>query len=202
MRVHRSGLGQLLRDWRKATGMKQEALAHLLGVSQAAISHWENGRDIPSRRLMGRVLDIMSGTADERIQVDRVALQSQTCVRASFDLDGVRLMMASKGLEQIWPEFSRMNNIRLIDHLVDEASKFLHDDDFVRSVRRGEIAIVSAISDQHVSLELDCRFLHRWVAVFRSYGPRMLIHMTYEPCAPTMRKGVETVTHYDNVIAA
>lgn len=198
----RSSLGQLLRDWRKATGVKQETLAQMLGVSQAAVSYWENGRDIPHRRLVGRILDIMSGTADERLHVDRIALQSQTSVRASFDLDGVRLVMASAGLAQAWPEFSQLTNVRLIERLVDEASEFLHDDDFVRSVRRGEVAIVSAVSDQHVKLDVDSRFLHRWVAVFRSYGPKMLVDMTYEPCAPTIRKGVETVTHYDSVLAA
>lgn len=195
----RSSVGQLLRDWRKATGVKQEALAQMLGVSQAAVSHWENGRDIPHRRLMGRILDIMSGTADERLYVDRIALKSQTSVRASFDLDGVKLVMASAGLQQAWPQFAQLTNVRLIDHLVDEASEFLHDVDFVRSVRRGEVAIVSAVSDQHIDLDVDSRFLHRWIAVFRSYGPRVLIDMTYEPCGAHEQKGVVCRTDYDSI---
>jgi len=197
--VLRSSVGQLLRDWRKATGVKQEALAQMLGVSQAAVSHWENGRDIPHRRLMGRILDIMSGTADERLYVDRIALKSQTSVRASFDLDGVKLVMASAGLQQAWPQFAQLTNVRLIDHLVDEASEFLHDVDFVRSVRRGEVAIVSAVSDQHIDLDVDSRFLHRWIAVFRSYGPRVLIDMTYEPCGAHEQKGVVCRTDYDSI---
>lgn len=195
----RSSVGQLLRDWRKATGVKQETLAQMLGVSQAAVSHWENGRDIPHRRLMGRILDIMSGTSDERLYVDRIALKSQTSVRASFDLDGVKLVMASAGLQQAWPQFAQLTNVRLIDHLVDEASEFLHDNDFVRSVRRGEVAIVSAVSDQHIDLDVDSRFLHRWIAVFRSYGPRVLIDMTYEPCGAHEQKGVVCRTDYDSI---
>lgn len=195
-------IGQLLRDWRKAMGVKQDTIAQMLGVSQAAVSHWETGRDIPHRRLTGRILDIMAGTAEERLSVDRIALKGQTSVRASFDLDGVRLVMASKGLEQAWPQFSQLHNVRLINHLVDEASTFLHDDDFVRSVRRGEVAIVSAVSDQHIGLELDSRFRHRWIAVFRNYGHRMLVDMTYEPCDPGTLKGVESLTHYDEVATA
>lgn len=198
-RVLSSNLGQLLRDWRKAKGMKQETLAQMLGVSQAAVSHWENGRDVPHRRLVGRILDIMAETGGERIHVDRIALQCQTSVRASFDLDGVKLVMASAGLEQAWPEFSQLTNRRLIDRLVDEASEFLHDDDFVRSVRRGEVAIVSAISDQHVDFDVDRRFLHRWIAVFRSYGHKMLIDMTYEPCNTRELKGVASRTYFDSI---
>lgn len=194
-------IGQLLRDWRKATGVKQDTLALMLGVSQAAVSHWENGRDIPHRRLMGRILDLMAGTAEERIYVDRMSMAEQTSVRAAFDLDGIKLVMASRGLTAAWPEFSKLTDIRLMDRLVDEASTFMHDDDFVRAVRRGEVAIASAISDQHVSLDMDRRFMHRWVAVFRNYGSRTLVDMTYEACAPDAVKGVQTVTHFDNLDA-
>ena len=190
-------IGQLLRDWRKANGLKQDTLAQILGVSQAAVSHWENGRDIPHRRLMGRILDLMAGIAEDRIYVDRIAMADQTSVRAAFDLDGVKLVMASRGLTETWPQFSKLTDIRLVDHLVDEASQFLHDDEFVRTVRRGEVAMASAVSDQHVALDVDSRFKHRWVAVFRSYGSKVLVDMTYEVCDPTARKGIQHVAHYD-----
>lgn len=190
-------IGQLLRDWRKASCVKQDTLAQMLGVSQAAISNWENGRDIPHKRLMGRILDVIAGTADERVYVDRISMAGQSSVRAAFDLDGVKLVMASKGLTGAWPEFSKLTDIRLIDRLVDEASACLHDDAFVRAVRRGEIALVSAISDQHVSLNVDMRFTHRWIAVFRSYGRKMLVDVTYEACDPAAAKGIQHVTHFD-----
>ena len=35
--------------WQKPLGVKLETPAHMLGVSQAAVSHWENGRDVAQR---------------------------------------------------------------------------------------------------------------------------------------------------------
>lgn len=192
-------IGTLLRDWRKANRVKQESLAAMLGVSQAAVSFWENGHDAPNPRLMGRMLDIMVATADDRLCADRLAMQQQGAIRASFDLDGVKLVMASKGLMAAWPKFSQLMDVRLEDHLVGEASHFLHDDKFVRSVRRGEVALISAISNQHVKMEIDSRFSHRWIAVFRSYGPRILVDMTYETCDPTRLPCIENVMHYDDI---
>ena len=196
-----SSIGKLLRDWRKATGVKQESLAATLGVSQSAVSHWETGRDIPSRRLAGRLVDIMSATGEERLNVDRLAMLHQGAIRASFDLDGVKLVMASQGLTEAWPEFSKLANVRLEARLVDEASQFLHNDDFVRSARRGEVALISAVSDKHVEFTLDTGFRHRWIAVFRSYGQKMLVDMTYETCDANCPRGVESVTHYDSLVA-
>jgi hypothetical protein len=89
----------------------------------------------------------------------------------------------------------------LIDHLVDEASLFLHDDAFVRLVRQGEVAMISAVSDRHVQLNVDDRFRHRWTAVFRSYGPQTFVDMTYETCTANTDKGVESILYYDDLAA-
>ena len=173
----------------------------MLGVSQSAVSSWETGRDIPNRRLSGRLADIMSPCAEDRFNLDKFTLSVQGSVRGSFDLDGVKLVMASRGLMRAWPEFSRLLEVRLIDRLVGEARELLHDEDFVRLVRRGEVALVSAVSDQHVELELDSSFRHRWIALFRNYGQRMLVDMTYEPCDASCAKGIESVTHYDTLVS-
>jgi transcriptional regulator with XRE-family HTH domain len=197
--VQATQIGSVLRDWRKASGVKQDTLAAMLGVSQSAVSSWETGRDEPGRRLLGRIVDIMSPTARDRLQLDDLALSTQGAVRASFDLDGVKLVMASRGLTAAWPEFAKLTQTRLVERLVDEASTMLHDDDFVRSIRRGAIALVTGVSDQHIDLNTDERFRHRWVAVFRTYGQKMLIDMTYEGCEASTTKGVEGVTHYDSL---
>jgi DNA-binding XRE family transcriptional regulator len=194
-------IGFLLRDWRKANGVKQESLAALLGVSQSAVSHWENERDIPNRRLVGRIVDIIMDASNDRLCVDHLAIRQHGTMRASFDLDGVKLVMASKGLTAAWPEFSKLADMRLAERLVGEASHFMHDEDFVRSARRGEVAMISAVSDKHVQMDMDIAFRHRWIAVFRSYGARMLIDMTYEACDPLSETGVQSVTHFDSIAA-
>lgn len=194
-------LSMTLASWRKAACVKQAVLAEWLGVSQAAVSNWETGRDAPSPRIAGRLADIMSPTAEDRYRLDRLAMTSQRAIRAAFDLDGVRLKMASRGLVQAWPAFSQLQDKRLIEHLVDEASFFLHDDSFTRLVRQGEVALISAVSDRHVQLNVDDRFRHRWTAVFRSYGPQVLVDMTYETCATNADTGIESVVYYDDLAA-
>lgn len=192
-------IGFLLKDWRKAHGIKQESLAAILGVSQSAISHWENGLDIPHRRLVGRIVDMITDASKDRLFVDRLAIQQTDTIRACFDLDGVKLVTGSNGLAKAWPEFSRLIDKRLVERLVGEASQFLHDDDFVRSARRGEIALVSAVSDRHIQQEVDSAFRHRWTAVFRSYGAKVLVDMTYETCDPLSDTGIQSIVPYDSV---
>lgn len=55
---------------RRRLGFSQSALADHLGVSQAAVSRWENALDVPSAR-MRRVMRDMLHTADEA-RIDRV----------------------------------------------------------------------------------------------------------------------------------
>lgn len=193
---------RLLPKWRKASCMKQQTLADMLGVSQATISNWENGKDVPGKRLILRLADAMSTSASLRFEADRIAIASAQNPRAAFDLDGVRLVIASRGMHAAWPSFSKLSNTRLIESLVDEASLFLHDNDFVKSARRGEVAIVTAVSKRHVEIDVDSEFLHRWSAVFRSYGAGMHVDMSYEACLPSEKQGVESVVFYDDLLTA
>jgi len=185
--------------WRKGAGIKQDVLAEILGVSQGTVSRWETGKDVPSKRISLRLLDAMSASWNDRFALDRVAVSASKTVSASFDLDGVRLMMISQGLTATWPTFAGKLNSRLIDHLVDESGQFMQDDSFLKSVRRGEVAMVSAISDRHVSLDMDAGFLHQWTAVFRSYGTKVMVEMTYEKCETTAKKGIERVLYFDEI---
>ena len=41
--------GRLIREWRRRTGLTQEALAAALGVTFSTISRWENGHVAPSK---------------------------------------------------------------------------------------------------------------------------------------------------------
>ena len=40
-------IGRKLRDARKNSGLTQESVAELLGVSRQTVSNWENGRSYP-----------------------------------------------------------------------------------------------------------------------------------------------------------
>lgn len=194
-------IAKLLVSWRKAAGVKQASLAHMLGVTQSAISNWETGKDIPSRRLSARLIDVMSSSSEDRLRLDRLNMTGQAAIRASFDIDGVKLKMASRGLMKAWPSFSKLQDVRLVEHLVDEAAYFLHDEEFIRLVRQGEVAMISAVSDRHVQIDIDDIFRHRWTAVFRCYGPSVLVDMTYDSCEANSNTGVESVLYYDDLAA-
>lgn len=194
-----SDICRMLPAWRKASGIKQSVLAEMLGVSQTVISNWETGKDGPNRRMMLRLIDAMSASAGPRMEIDQMALRTSPAVRASFDLDGVRLVTVSQGLRSAWPTFAKVGNQRLADHLVDEASLFLHDANFLKSARRGEVAVITAVSNRHIDLQMDTPFLHRWTAVFRAYGTATHVDMTYEPCAPDAKKGVEHAVMFDDL---
>jgi DNA-binding XRE family transcriptional regulator len=49
----------LLREYRKRQGLKQEALAYLLGVHQSSVSRWESGGDVPSIGQQKRLRDML-----------------------------------------------------------------------------------------------------------------------------------------------
>jgi transcriptional regulator with XRE-family HTH domain len=51
--------GRALVEARKLQGVKQEELAERLGVTQSAVSFWENGRGEPSRADVFRIEDIL-----------------------------------------------------------------------------------------------------------------------------------------------
>jgi len=190
-----------LKVWRRAVGLKQDALAHLLAVTQPAISRWEAGMDIPSTALQLRLREMMCPSGAARRKIDEYVVRQQSSLEAAFDLDGVKLLVASQGLQRAWPRFAALPDLRLNDHLIGEAASLLHDDAFVREIKRGEIAVICAISDGHVSLPLDTRFRHRWHASFRTYGPRMVIKMGYEPCAADAPLGIEKVVRLADILA-
>ena len=200
MQLTKQPFSQELRAWRSAIGLKQEALAHLLGVTQAAVSRWETGVDVPSRPLLLRLRDMMCASGDARLMVDNFATSRLGSLQASYDLDGVRLISNSQGMQTLWPRLSSLSDVCLNDCLVDEAAELMHDTEFVRLVRRGEVALVSAVSVKQLSLGFDGTFKHRWFATFRSYGPRMIINMTYEACAADANLGVERVFRLDELI--
>ncbi len=189
-----------LRAWRKAVGLKQDALAYLLGVTQPAVSRWEAGHDLPSRHLMMRLRDMMCVSGEDRRKVDGFAVTQQGSLQASFDLDGIKLLETSRGVQRAWPRLVALSGHRLMDHLVDEAGALMHDDDFVRQVRRGEVALVSAVSVRQLSLDIDSAARHRWLATFRSYGSQMVINMTYEPCEAEAALGVEKIVRIDALV--
>ena len=58
---------QTITECREAKGMTQEQLAKLLGVTQGAVSQWENGLTHPAFNMLPRLADVLGVTVDKLI---------------------------------------------------------------------------------------------------------------------------------------
>jgi len=54
--------------YRKKIGMTQQTLAGILGVSQGAVSNWENGDRKPDIIMLKRIAEALHCTADDLLR--------------------------------------------------------------------------------------------------------------------------------------
>lgn len=193
MKMPPLGLGTAIAAWREANALSQRNLAHLLGVLPEAVARWENGTDAPSAANSLRLRDIMSPLARNSFMQRQTDLEMRSDLAILADLDGTKLLAVSKGVQLLWPEFSTFVGRYLHDHLVSTARTLLHDDQTVHAVRRGEIAILTGVSEEHVALGGDQRMRHHWSCTVRPYGSRMVLEMSFRPCDPTEDLGIKFV---------
>ena len=60
--------GAFLKKQRKNNGLSQYQLGKLLGVSDRAVSKWENGLSKPSTKLLARISEIFCLSIDELLE--------------------------------------------------------------------------------------------------------------------------------------
>lgn len=197
-----SNFGQKLKAWRRANGIKQETIASALDVSQAAISRWENGIDVPSVAMLHRVQKLVSREVRDELAIDRQFLKRLSSVEAIFDLDGIRLKAASEGMSRLWPEFSRLIGRPFEPRMSDESRIVLDDTELRKAIVKGDVAIVAGVSVRHLDLNVDNGIKHRWLSRFRLHGHRVLTTMVYEPCKQETPCGIEEILRLDDFTAA
>lgn len=191
---------QRLRRWRKLNHVKQASLAADLCVSQAAISRWENGVDFPSPAKIAMLRTIMDQNNDELVVENYYVERIQTN-RSLLSVDGIKLICASRGLCNIWPEFSRLTGYPLEDYLVNEAASCFFSEDLRYHVRNDTPLVITGVSNRHLSLQIDTEFRHRWHACLRKINSRSVLDITYESCAPDEPLGIEDVVIVDALTA-
>lgn len=49
----------VIREARRRIGLNQTELAERMGVTQAAVSHWENGETMPTPRQIPRLAEVL-----------------------------------------------------------------------------------------------------------------------------------------------
>ncbi len=190
-----SSFSHRLRTWRRLNNIKQAALAEMLNVSQAAISFWESGRDMPSLISMQRLEALMASTARDAVWVEQLFVERQAGIRALFDYDGARMIAASRGFHALWPQVGTMEGVFMADRLVNEARKLVFDEDLRHAITRGDLGLASGISERMTDLEVDPVILHGWHMCFRRYGHRTIIDIVYETCSNEQTPGVKDLVY-------
>lgn len=171
----------------------------MLGVSQPAIARWERGIDVPSPRHLKRLQDLMAGTTQDELTLERLFISRQSSVRALVDFDGIRVLAVSEGFSRLWPESGRLIDIKLADHMVGETSRFIFDEQLRRDICSGSLRLASGISKRHLDLPLDLAIHHQWHLCFRRYGARTLAEIVYEPCSRELPIGVTDLVRIDQL---
>ena len=92
-------IGKYIAAKRKAEGLTQEALAQLLGVTNKAVSKWENGKCLPDLShyealceiLHISVNELMAGKDIEETELKKVSEQSlKEVLRSNADLSAMK----------------------------------------------------------------------------------------------------------------
>lgn len=189
----------MLLSWRRAMGLKQGALAAMLGVSQTAVSRWENGLDQPSAETYARLRSLIDQQSLIRQGIDQRIIEKQPGLRALVDLDGITLLATSQAFKFVWPEMVAAEGSRLADHLVSFSHELFHDGAMTQSIRQDEIAMISGVSDRHIDGFGDQSFRHYWAATYRKIGMRHYAEISYDACQPDAELGFRHILRIDEI---
>ena len=71
--MNQEKIGKFIAELRKEKNMTQQELADKLGVTDRAISHWENGRRLPDYSLLKDLCDILSISINELFLGEKIS---------------------------------------------------------------------------------------------------------------------------------
>ncbi|MBB3772000.1 DNA-binding XRE family transcriptional regulator [Angulomicrobium tetraedrale] len=192
-------IGKKLKLWRRTNGIKQDVMAAALGVSQATVSRWENGLDLPSIEISRRITDLIAKQIRDELAIESRFIEKLSSVQAIFDIDGIRLQATSLGCTRAWPLFSRLVGRAFEPRMVGE-SRIVIDDIVSRdAIIKGDIAMIVGVSTRHLDLEVDSPFRHRWISRFWFHGHRVFTTLAYEPCDAQTPIGIEQIFRLEDI---
>ena len=163
-----------IREFRRRAGLKQQALAEMLGCDQTAISHWERGVDRPSLAFQRRLLEMIA--RDQRAMEDLrlfAAVERSPGVQALLDNDLAILAGSSAFWDfyahlgdngpDVFREFGREDNKRLAREALDAAAETVIIEAEVtampkganRAIRMRGIATPVILLDQSIALRVE-----------------------------------------------
>ena len=163
-----------IRKFRRRLGLKQRALAEMLGCDQTAFSHWERGVDRPSLAFQRRLLEMIA--RDQRAMEDLrlfAAVKRSPGVQALLDHD-LRILAGSSAFwdfyvhlndknPDVFREFGREDNKQLAREALDSAAETVVIEAEVtakpkganRALRMRGIATPVVLSDSTIALRVE-----------------------------------------------
>lgn len=192
-------IGTVLRSWRRAAGIKQQGLAERLGVTQAAVSRWENGLDEPSPNILASIRELIGSRKFAEADIDLRILSLQPGLRALVELDGWTLVGVTQSFKRAWPELGDFVGHRFAEHLIGQTAELYNDAALVSSIKHGEVRLVSGVTDRHLKGFGDNAFRHHWAAAYRCVGTRCFAEISFEACDPNEELGVRQVLRLDEI---
>ncbi|AZU03195.1 XRE family transcriptional regulator [Glycocaulis alkaliphilus] len=116
-------IAALLWQFRRRTGLKQEAVAEHLGVSQGYYSRLESGRLMPSTAVYNRITALVASPAFED-----AAVRWRKAVRHSYspvsmvvaDRDTVRILEVSQGFRAMGGVYARLRTWDVLENILGE----------------------------------------------------------------------------------
>lgn len=192
-------LGRRIKAWRLSQQLGQKELAYRLGVSQQAVSYWENAKDIPSVRILAQLRSLM--VTPDPLDVERAFIRNQSTVRALVDVDGIRLVGYSHGYSAIWHDFLQVLGKPVENKVINELQTFAGSQTLKHQIVKNELVMMSGVSTRHLDIDLGPEFKHRWHMCFRRHGERMFADMLFEPCDQALDTGIELMLRPDELSA-
>lgn len=191
-------LGRRIKVWRQAQQLHQKELAHRLGVTQQAVSYWENSKDIPSAKTLAQLRSLM--VTPDPLDVERAFIRNQSTVRALVDVDGIRLVGYSKGYAAVWDDFLQVLGKPVEDKVINELQTFAGSWSLKHQIVKNELVMMTGISMRHLDIDLGPAFKHRWHMCFRKHGERMFVDMLFEPCDQALGTGIDLMLRPDEIL--
>ena len=189
-----------IKKWRRSSGMKQETLARLLGVSQTAVSRWELGLDNPSPANLSRLRDIITQDTSSTIRIERRKLELQAGLQVMLDLDGMKQLASSRLCQQLFPRLQEFQDQYTADYLIGKTAEIYSNVALIKSIRKNEVAMITGTtSDGHLKDMDELAFKHRWSVTFQKLFTTHYIYLSLEACEPTDEADNYTIHYLDDL---
>lgn len=193
--------GDDIKRWRAQNRIKQEALATMLGVSHVAVSKWENGQSRPSKVMMLRLQDVMTGAHQGRLAAEIAFTAPQQQMKVLTRGRQMQFVGASRGFLSVFPEFSELRGMHMRSFMTNEALHYCEGSDLLKDAVRGDVMMLTGVSNRVLSLGSDVSedFRLRWHTIVRHIDGEVIHEVIFEPCAANTPTGFENVLRRSDI---